>query len=157
MVVTLTSPQYLGSRSNAVAQINGLIDDFVILDYAADADLIRTIYESDAPVFVESSVFHWRSPARVPIWVDEFGLWAQGVNGNAMLGLYGGDPRNPTGNVTTSWGGVTMEENDLVIGRTTSGGAAIHWDDSESKLRIGVQSAEPVSYTHLTLPTSDLG
>lgn len=118
---------------------NGLIDEFVILDYAADPKLIRAIYESDAPVFVESSVFHWRSPSRVPIWVDEFGLWARGVSGNEILGLYGGDPRNPTGNVTRSWGGITMEENDVVIGRAAQ--AAVHWDDSAGTMLIGRPSA----------------
>lgn len=68
-----------------------------------------------------------------------------------MLGLYGGDPRNPTGNVPTSWGGVTMEENDLVIGRTTSGGAAIHWDDSESTLRLGVKTGNHIELTATSL------
>jgi hypothetical protein len=116
-----------------------LIDELIILDYAADPKLIRAIYESDAPVFVESSVFHWRSPSRVPIWVDEFGLWSRGVSGNEILGLYGGDPRNPTGNVTKSWGGVTMEENDVVIGRAAQ--AAVHWDDSAGTLLIGKPSA----------------
>lgn len=113
---------------------SGLIDELVVLDYVADPKLIRAIYESDAPVFVESSVFHWRSPSRVPIWVDEFGLWARGVSGNEILGLYGGDPRNPSGNVQRSWGGVTMEENDIVIGRAAGG--YVHWDDSAQTLAV---------------------
>lgn len=123
---------------------NGLIDEFVLLDYAADPKLIRAIYESDAPVFVESSVFHWRSPSKVPIWVDEFGLWARGVSGGAILGLYGGDPR--TAGATTSWGGITMEENDIVIGRTSAPSyTALHWDDSAGELILGRQAAEHVS------------
>jgi len=119
--------------------VNGLIDEFVLLEYPAEPKLIRAIYESDAPVFVESSVIHWRSPARVPIWVDEYGMWAKGVNGGEILGLYGGDPRNPTGNVTRSWGGITMEENDIVIGRVA--GAVVDWDDSAGELLIGRPSA----------------
>lgn len=131
---------YIGAlSSNPIYNANGLIDEFVVLDYAADPKLIRAIYESDAPVFVESSVFHWRSPSRVPIWVDEFGLWARGVSGNEILGLYGGDPRNPTGNVTRSWGGIDMEENDVVIGRAAQ--AAVHWDDSAGTMLIGRPSA----------------
>lgn len=114
--------------------LHGLLDELVLTDYAADAKLIRAIYESDAPVFVESSVFHWRAPSRVPIWVDEFGLWARGVSGNEILGLYGGDPRNPTGGVTKSWGGVTMSENDIVIGRASGG--YVFWDDSAQTMNL---------------------
>lgn len=137
---TLGSTLFVGSvAAGAQYGTNGEIDEFVLLDYAADPKLIRAIYESDAPVFVESSVFHWRSPSRVPIWVDEFGLWARGVSGNEILGLYGGDPRNPTGNVTRSWGGITMEENDVVIGRAAQ--AAVHWDDSAGTMLIGRPSA----------------
>ncbi len=114
--------------------LHGLLDELVLTDYAADAKLVRAIYESDAPVFVESSVFHWRAPSRVPIWVDEFGLWARGVSGNEILGLYGGDPRNPLGGVTKSWGGVTMSENDIVIGR--SSGGYVFWDDSAQTMNL---------------------
>lgn len=66
-------------------------------------------------------------------------MWARGVSGNEILGLYGGDPRNPTGNVTRSWGGIDMEENDVVIGRAAQ--AAVHWDDSAGTLQIGRPSA----------------
>jgi hypothetical protein len=127
-----------------------LLDELLVLDYAADAKLVRAIYESDAPVFVASSVLHWRSPSRVPVWVDEYGLWAQSVSGAAILGVYGGDPRNPAGNVTRSWGGVTMAENDVVIGRTTAG-AALHWDDSAGALLLGVQSGNHIELTSTTL------
>ena len=137
---TLGTSLFVGSiTAGATYGVNGNIDEFVLLDYSADPKLIRAIYESDAPVFVESSVFHWRSPSRVPIWVDEFGFWARGVSGNEILGLYGGDPRNPTGNVTRSWGGINMEENDVVIGRAAQ--EVIHWDDSAGTLLIGKPSA----------------
>lgn len=133
---SIGSTLFVGSLTAGAAYgTNGEIDEFTLLDYAADPKLIRAIYESDAPVFVESSVFHWRSPSRVPIWVDEFGLWARGVSGNEILGLFGGDPRDPTGTVTRSWGGITMEENDIVIGRAAQ--AAVHWDDSAGTLLIG--------------------
>lgn len=123
---------------------NGLIEEFVLLDYAADPKLVRAIYESDAPVFVESSVLHWRSPSKAPIWVDEFGLWARGVSGGAILGLYGGDPR--TVGQPTSWGGISMEENDIVIGRTSAPSyTALHWDDSAGELILGRQAAEHLS------------
>ena len=131
-----TTQTYSVPTLGATLAANGFygLDELVILDYAADAKLIRAIYESDAPVFVESSVFHWRAPSRVPIWVDEFGLWARGVSGNEILGLYGGDPRNPTGGVTKSWGGVTMAENDVLIGRAAGG--YVFWDDSAQTMNL---------------------
>jgi hypothetical protein len=108
------------------------LDELVILDYAADAKLIRAIYESDAPVFVESSVFHWRSPSASPIWVDEYGLWARSVTGNEILGVYGGDPRRTA--TYRSWGGVNLEDNDVLIGRAAGG--YMHWDDSAQTLAV---------------------
>ena len=102
--------------------------------------LIRAIYESDAPVFVESSVFHWRSPSKVPIWVDEFGLWAKGVSGGEVL-AYTVETHAPLDN-QKSWGGITMEENDVVIGRTSAPSyTALHWDDSAGQLILGRQAA----------------
>ena len=110
----------------------GLIDEFVLTDYAMDAKLVRAIYESDAPVFVESSVFHWRSPSASPIWVDEYGLWARSVTGNEILGVYGGDPRRTA--TYRSWGGVNLEDNDVLIGRAAGG--YMHWDDSAQTLSV---------------------
>ena len=111
---------------------SGLIDELVVLDYVADAKLIRAIYESDAPVFVESSVFHWRSPSASPIWVDEYGLWARSVSGNEILGVYGGDPRRTA--TYRSWGGINLEDNDVLIGRAAGG--YMHWDDSAQTLSV---------------------
>ena len=75
---------------------------------------------------MESSVFHWRAPGKANIWVDEFGLWASSVNGSAVLGLYTGDPRGTT--TFKTWGGLNLEENDILIGRNTAG--YVQWDDS---------------------------
>lgn len=124
----------------------GLIDDLVLLDYAADAKLIRSIYESNAPVFAESSVVSFRAPSKSQIWVDEFGLWAKGVSGGEVFGLYGGDPRTP--GQTKSWGGITMEENDVVIGRTSAPSyTALHWDDNAGQLILGRQAAEHIVFS----------
>jgi len=112
--------------------LHGLLDELVLTDYAADAKLVRAIYESDAPVFVESSVFHWRSPSASPIWVDEYGLWARSVTGNEILGVYGGDPRRTA--TYRSWGGVNLEDNDVLIGRAAGG--YMHWDDSAQTLSV---------------------
>lgn len=131
---TLGSTLYVGSIAvggNGLA-LNGLIDEFVLTDYAMDAKLIRAIYESDAPVFVESSVFHWRSPSASPIWADEYGLWARSVTGNEILGVYGGDPRRVA--TYRSWGGVNLDDNDVLIGRAAGG--YMHWDDSAQTLNV---------------------
>lgn len=130
---TLGSTLYVGSiTAGATYSTNGLIDEFVLTDYAMDAKLVRAIYESDAPVFVESSVFHWRSPSASPIWVDEYGLWARSVTGNEILGVYGGDPRRTA--TYRSWGGVNLEDNDVLIGRAAGG--YMHWDDSAQTLSV---------------------
>lgn len=126
----------LGIGSNpTIADIyahNGMIDEFVLLDYAADPKLIRSIYESDAPVFVESSVAHWRAPSAAPIWVDEYGLWVKSVTGNAVLGVYAGDPARVA--ASRAWGGIDLGDNDVLIGRSTGG--YVHWDDSAQTLNV---------------------
>ena len=131
-VATLDSTISIGSKYGA-SHINGLIDDFVILDNAASADLVRTIYESDAPVFAESSTWHWRS-GRNRVWADAEGLWMLGASGSAVLGAYAGDDANPS--ATKSWGGATMAEGDVVIGHNQSGSAAMVWDRSAGKFQF---------------------
>jgi len=123
-----------------------LVDGVFVLDEAADAKLIRSIYESNAPVFAESSVVSFRAPTKSQIWVDEFGFWAKGQSGGEAFGIFGGDPRRLT--TTKSWGGVTMEENDIVIGRTSAPSyTALHWDDSAGELILGRRSGEHISLT----------
>lgn len=131
-------PDFYGTGANKHLYINGtadsgmdLVEELLVLDYAASSDLIRSLMESDAPYFVESSVFHWRSPGKSPIWVDEFGLWAQSYTGSAVLGIYTGNPRTPGG--TKSWGGVTLDECDILLGRSTG---YVLWDDSAQTLSV---------------------
>lgn len=144
-VALYTSLSELGTLAVGYSS-NGLIDDLILLDYAADPKLIRSIYESNAPVFAESSVVSFRAPTKSQIWVDEFGFWAKGQSGGEAFGIFGGDPRRLT--TTKSWGGVTMEENDIVIGRTSAPSyTALHWDDSAGELILGRQSGEHVSLT----------
>lgn len=107
---------------------NHLIDDFVVLSRVASADEIRAIYESNAPVFAESSVFSFRAPTRSPVWVDEEGLWARAYSGNEALGIYAGE-------ATKSWGGKTLYDSHLLIGNSTAG--YVHW-------RSGVSASDPV-------------
>lgn len=109
-----------------------LVDEVIVLDTAASDATISAIYHSDAPVFAESSVQFFRSPSPAPIWVDEFGLWAKSASGNAILGVYAGDPRRVA--ASRAWGGLDLEDNDILIGRTTGG--YVHWDDSLQKLIV---------------------
>ena len=130
--------------------LDGLIDDLCILDRAIAAGAIRSIYESDAPVFAESSVFHFRATPKGLVWADEEGLWMRDVSGNPVLGAYGGEA------ATKSWGGLTLGVGDILIGRSPSG--YLHWDDSLDTLvvtgQITIQNPEDISYSTISgLPT----
>lgn len=104
--------------SSSTYTANGYVDDLVIVRRAMTGDEIRAIYESNAPVFAETSTFQWRA-GRNRVWADAEGLWAFGASGTAILGLYAGDDNNPA--ATKSWGGFNLAEGDLLIGNTTDG------------------------------------
>jgi len=109
------------------SQLNGLIDDFAILATAIDANQVRAIYESNAPVFAESSTVSWVATPSGLVWADERGLWMRDTAGNSVLGVYGGEA------ATYSWAGFTMASGDLVLGRNAVGSSAIWWDQSSGK------------------------
>jgi hypothetical protein len=123
---------YVGSNAGAEI-LNGLLDELVLLDRSVPADEIRAVYESNAPVFAETSTWHWRS-GRNRVYADAEGLWMLGASGSAVLGAYAGDDTNPS--ATKSWGGVTMAEGDVVIGHNQSGSAAMVWDRSAGKFQF---------------------
>ena len=118
---TAISVGYL--RTLGGRQINGLIDDFCILGYASPAGEILSIYESNAPVFAETSTFSFRPTPKGLIWADDEGLWMKDTSANPVFGIYGGD-------ATKSWGGFTMSPGDLLIGNNAVGSSAILWDQS---------------------------
>lgn len=111
----------------AAARINGLIDDFAILSTAIDANQVRAIYESNAPVFAESSTVSWVATPSGLVWADERGLWMRDTSGNPVLGVYGGEA------ATYNWGGFDMSAGDLVLGRNAVGSSAIWWDKDNGK------------------------
>jgi hypothetical protein len=125
------------SVAGAVFSLNGLVDDFVILDRAVgndipdrtdkDEDLIRAVYESEAPVFAETSTWHWRSANNL-VWADSEGLWMVNSTGGRVLGAYGADS-------TKSWGGVTLATGDILLGDSSRGGYVL-WDDSAVTLEV---------------------
>lgn len=124
---------YIGSRAFGDRQCNGLIDDLVIADRVVDADEIRAIYESNAPVFAESSTWQWRA-GQNRLWSDVEGLWMFNASGSAVLGAYAGDGEGGT----KTWGGKTLGESDVLIGDEGRGGY-LHWDDSAASLLVSGQ------------------
>lgn len=111
-----------------------LIDELVLADRVVDADEIRAIVESNAPVFAETSTWHWRS-GRNRVYADAEGLWVLSSTGGVVLGVYAGDE---TDSGTKSWGGVTLGANDMLIGDSSRGGY-VQWDDSEGDLVVAGQ------------------
>ncbi len=95
-----------------------MIDDFCISRQALTANRVKAIYESDAPVFATSSVFSFRATPKGLVWADEEGLWMLDVDGNPVMGFYGGD------SPTKSWGGLELARGDILFGTfgTTNGG-----------------------------------
>ena len=132
-VTGLPANMYVGIADGVNGPFPGLIDDLVILDRAAAADEIRAVYESNAPVFAETSTWHWRS-GRNRVWADAEGLWMLGASGSAVIGAYAGDDANPS--ATKSWGGATLSEGDVVIGHNQSGSAAMVLDRSAGKFQF---------------------
>jgi len=120
---------------------NGLIDDVFILSRALDADEVRAIYESNAPVFAESSVAFFKNYGPTPVEINDEGFWVEGPSVGAIFGIYGAAS-------TKSWGGVTLSEGDVLIGRSP---AYALWDDSETKLKIGNVSSEHIAFDGSTV------
>jgi len=133
---------YIGNQvTDARKYWNGLIDDLFILSRAADADEIRAIYESNAPVFAESSTAFFKSYGPTPVEINDEGFWVEGPTVGAIFGIYGAAS-------TKSWGGVTLSEGDILIGRSP---AYALWDDSETKLKIGNVSSEHIAFDGSTV------
>lgn len=113
-----------------------MLDDLVLSRQALSAERVRAIYESDAPVFAESSVFHFRSTPKGLVWADEEGLWMRDINGDTVLGAYGGEA------ATKSWGGFTLAAGDIAFGRYGASDGGWFWFDrdgvsSKPYLRLG--------------------
>ncbi len=136
---------YVCTWGTSGRNFNGVIDDLAITSSAIDADGIRAVYESDAPVFAESSRFSFRATPQGLVWADDEGLWMRNASGSTVLGAYGGA-------ATKSWAGLTLDPSDVVIGDSARG-AYMLWDDSAGTLRLGKTGA---STTSLYLSGTDL-
>jgi len=121
---------YVGCFGTA-DEFNGLIDDLCILDRAMEINPstyecpeIRAVYDSDAPVFAETSRYGFRPTPQGLIWADDEGLWMRDVDGNPVLGIYGGEA------ATKSWDAFTLAAGDMVLGHNAANSSAIWWDRS---------------------------
>jgi hypothetical protein len=111
--------RHIGTTYN----LNGWIDDFVIVDRVLDAGEVRAIYESDAPLFAETSTFTFRTPTANPVYADNEGLWIEDTDAVAVFGVY-------AASATKAWGGFTLSPGDIVMGSNVTDSAAILWDKS---------------------------
>lgn len=102
------SAMYVGCPSNNVDLLNGWIDEFATIDRVLSASEILTIYQSDAPVFAETSVYHFRAGNGL-VWGDAEGLWMLDTAGNTVLGVSGVNGK--------SWGGRTLNIGDFALGK----------------------------------------
>ena len=130
---TPSDQTYIGVGNNHLATENFPsvdIDDFIVVSRTLSADEVRAIYESNAPVFAESSSWHFRAGQNL-LWADAEGLWMFNTDGEAVLGAYGGDGAGGT----KTWGGRTLETSDVLIGDEGRGGF-LHWDDSAASLLV---------------------
>lgn len=118
---------YVGRSPGGGNFINGMIDDLVILSQQIPANEVRAIYESNAPVFAESSRFSFRATPRNLVWADDDGLWMRDTTGNAVFGFYGGEATGYT------WGGALLDPGDILFGR---GSQYMLWDTSAGKLTV---------------------
>jgi hypothetical protein len=128
---------YVGVYSGA-EWFGGLIDDLVILSRAAPAGAILSIYESDAPVFAETSRFSFRATPAGLVWADDEGLWMRDATGGPVLGAYGGIA------ASKSWASLTLAPGDVVIGDGAS--SYFLWDDSAGTIKLNTVSGADTAY-----------
>lgn len=127
-VVSIPTTAYVGRSTTTVEWLNGKIEDLAIANRQLPADEIRAIYESDAPIFAETSTWSFTIPNQ-RVWADENGLWMRDDQGAAAFGMAGTD-----GN---SWGGQTLDSGDLMIGNTSNSNFFIDISTGRINIRGG--------------------
>jgi len=149
-----TSGQIQVGQVGGLFHSNILLDELFFLNRAIDPDEVRAVYESNAPVFAETSTWHWRA-GRNRLWADTEGLWMVNASGTKVIGAYAGDEEDP--NAFKTWGGVNLYESDVLIGDASRGGY-MKWDDSAATMEVAGQIvilAGSTGYSNLTgIPTS---
>lgn len=115
---------YIGGRYSNQFQLNGIMDDVVFVGRALSADEIRAIYESDAPVFAETSSWGFRSSSNL-VWANEEGLYVMDSAGKEALGVSSVDGK--------AWGGALLDKGDVLLGNTSQ---YLKWDASMGTLQL---------------------
>ncbi len=137
-------------RSVTGSNFPGWVDDLLLVNRALDADEVRAIYESNAPVFAETSTWQWRA-GRNLVWADADGLWAVDETGAAMFAVSG---------TTKSWGGASLGAGDVFVGNVAQN-QYLHWDDSAGKLTVrgdvAVSGTVSVAWQDITNPPAGAG
>ena len=124
----------IGSYYSGANPFTGIIDDFYVVTRAQTADDIGAIIDSEVPVVAEVGAMSWYSGGTTPIWVDSDGFWMRDHTGLEVFGWSSVDNK--------SWGGVTMDAGDNLIGRYGSGsGGWMRWDRSAGQLKLGYSDA----------------
>lgn len=106
----------------------GLIDEVMLRSVETTADQVRAVYESEAPVFAETSTWHWRAGVN-RLYADAQGLWGMGASGGALIGLYFGSESDPA--ATKSWGNVDLSEGDMLLGTYGANNGGWMWFDQD--------------------------
>jgi hypothetical protein len=129
---TLTSITFAGAPTSVDLGLNinasygpVMVDDLCVARKALSSDRVRAIYESDAQVFAESSVFNFRATPKGLVWADEEGLWMRDTLGNPVLGVYGGEA------ASKSWGGATLSVGDILFGQYGASNGGWMWFDQD--------------------------
>lgn len=131
-----TSPSTLGIGNffSGIEPAIGIFDDFYVVKGVQTPDDIGAIVDSDVPVAAEVGATSWYSGGIAPIWVDSDGLWMRDHTGLEVMGWSAVDNK--------SWGGVTLDMGDNLIGRYGSGsGGWMRWDRSAGNLKLGYSNA----------------
>jgi len=138
----------MDSTSNAGAfELN----DLTITDYAMSALEVRAIYESNAPVFAETSTqeFFSAGSSGAKVWLDESGIYAEDDTGLPSFALVNIDSK--------SWNGETLNTRDVLLGDNSTGAANILFDASAGTLalRYGTGDVASITDNGLTLKAPD--
>ncbi|HSG63316.1 MAG TPA: LamG-like jellyroll fold domain-containing protein, partial [Pseudomonadales bacterium] len=141
----------IGQANNA-QWFNGVFDEIFIMDEAIDPDLVRAVYESNAPVFAETNpggIQNGNNRVRI---TDE-GLYIIDQDSDPVFAVYCGD--SPTGK---AWGGLTLNTGDMLIGSATDNQYML-WDASAKTMAVrgSILIEGTIPWENISNPPTSLG
>lgn len=126
MTAFSTNPDYMfvGCNVAVAGFLNGIIDDFVVIDTCVPAETITKIEASPSPIIVVNDTeLHMFTTGDGRIRINPDGLFLSDSLGRGVFGAASSPPGS-------TWGGFTLAEGDLVIGDNNLGRASVFWDNS---------------------------